>query len=303
MTMNDTWGYKSTDHNWKPVTMLLRNLIDIASKGGNYLLNVGPTNLGEIPGPSVERLQAIGEWMKSNGQAIYATQPSPFRKLPWGRCTRKVSAGGTTLYLHVFDWPADGKLLVPGLRNDPIGASLLVGGRKLTARKTEDGVVLDVPLIAPNSISTTIALRIAGAAKVENPGLLQAQDGTVTLHSSEATIHGSQAQYESGDRRDNIGFWLDPNDWVEWGFKVTKPGRFTVVARIATNATARFTVKVGDQSLACQSPDTGDYGEFKAVELGVVEIAAAGPATLSVRPVVDGWQPMNLKDIRLVPAR
>ena len=81
MTMNDTWGYKSYDQNWKSTTTLVRNLIDIASKGGNYLLNVGPTAEGLIPEPSVERLEEIGKWMEVNGEAIYGTQASPFPNL------------------------------------------------------------------------------------------------------------------------------------------------------------------------------------------------------------------------------
>ena len=84
MTMNGTWGFKSYDHNWKSIETLIRNLADIASKGGNYLLNVGPTSLGEIPEPSIERLKAVGKWMKVNGEAIYATTASPFQRLAWG---------------------------------------------------------------------------------------------------------------------------------------------------------------------------------------------------------------------------
>lgn len=74
MTMNDTWGYKSYDHNWKSKETLIHNLIDIAAKGGNFLLNVGPTAEGLIPAPSIERLSAIGRWLKVNGEAIYETE-------------------------------------------------------------------------------------------------------------------------------------------------------------------------------------------------------------------------------------
>ena len=84
MTMNDTWGFKSYDNNWKSTETLIRNLVDIASKGGNYLLNVGPTSEGLIPQPSVERLRGVGAWMKVNGEAIYGTTASPFSHLAVG---------------------------------------------------------------------------------------------------------------------------------------------------------------------------------------------------------------------------
>ena len=89
MTMNDTWGYKSDDHHWKSTETLLRNLIDIASKGGNYLLNVGPKSDGTIPDESIERLRAMGKWMKTNGEAIYGTTASPIPHPAWGRITTK----------------------------------------------------------------------------------------------------------------------------------------------------------------------------------------------------------------------
>ncbi|HZI31647.1 MAG TPA: alpha-L-fucosidase, partial [Candidatus Binatia bacterium] len=163
MTMNDTWGYKRQDHNWKSTQTLIRNLVDIASKGGNYLLNVGPTGEGLIPEASIERLKEIGDWMKVNGVAIYDTTASPFaRPLPWGRCTAKVSGKTTTLFLHIFDWPANGKLLVPGLMNHVKGASLIVDGKKLAVENRQDGVVISVPATAPDPISSTIVLKFGG---------------------------------------------------------------------------------------------------------------------------------------------
>jgi alpha-L-fucosidase len=120
MTMNDTWGFKKNDRNWKSSEDLVRKLVDIASKGGNFLLNVGPTGEGEIPAPSVERLAAMGAWMRLNAPAIQGTQANPFPESPaWGRVTRaKNDDGSDRLHLCVFDWPADGKLRLSGLLSE-----------------------------------------------------------------------------------------------------------------------------------------------------------------------------------------
>ncbi len=120
MTMNNTWGFKRQDTDWKSGADLIRKLVDIAHKGGNFLLNVGPTAEGEIPAASVERLREVGEWVAKNGEAIYGTTASPVPYLSWGRATRK----GNVLYLHVFDWPADGQLRVP-MQCQVTGAHLL----------------------------------------------------------------------------------------------------------------------------------------------------------------------------------
>jgi len=110
MTINGSWGYNANDTRWKSSQQLIRNLSDIASKDGNYLLNIGPTAEGVIPQPEVDRLLAIGRWLKVNGEAIYATRGGPFTQAPdWGRTTQKEWPGdGTTIYLHIWNWPADG---------------------------------------------------------------------------------------------------------------------------------------------------------------------------------------------------
>lgn len=109
-TINDTWGYRADDHNWKSTETLVRYLVDIVSKGGNYLLNIGPDALGNIPEPSIERLTEVGQWLERNGAAIYGTNPGPIQGLDWCRTTAK----DDTTYLHVFEWNADGKLVLPG---------------------------------------------------------------------------------------------------------------------------------------------------------------------------------------------
>jgi alpha-L-fucosidase len=89
-TLNNTWGFKKNDHEWKSAETLTRLLFDISAKGGNYLLNVGPTAEGLIPQESLEILAKVGDWMKVNSECIYTTQASPFKtEFSWGNITQK----------------------------------------------------------------------------------------------------------------------------------------------------------------------------------------------------------------------
>jgi alpha-L-fucosidase len=167
MTMNGTWGYKSYDHNYKSPETLIRNLLDIASKGGNFLLNVGPTSEGEFPPESVEILARMGEWMKINGEAVYGTKASPWGLFPWGRCTKKETKNGTSLYFSVFDWPADKKLVIPGMTNSVVSAKLLATGVRVKTSIAEDRtLIITLPATAPDPIASVVRVDVKG--KVEN---------------------------------------------------------------------------------------------------------------------------------------
>lgn len=168
MTMNGTWGYRKSDQKWKSSTTLIQNLIDIASKGGNYLLNVGPKPDGSFPQESIDRLKDIGAWMKVNHEAIYATTANPLAEVPWGRITKKSTKNNTSLYLSVFNWPKDGKLTLPGLPNKIVAASLLYNGTKLKASSLGDVVTIQVPTKAVDQIATVIKLEVAGEVKAKN---------------------------------------------------------------------------------------------------------------------------------------
>jgi alpha-L-fucosidase len=191
MTMNNHWGYNAYDKDFKSSRQLIRTLCDVASKGGNFLLNVGPTSEGEFPSESVQRLHDIGAWMKVNGNAIYGTVAGPFRQLSWGRCTMRVTGGNSTLYLHVFDWPKNGRLIVPVLGSDPKSAKILAEQKhRVGIERVGPDVVLQVPATAPNNDCTVIALTFAGGPVVY---------AEPEIHAPHTTIyHPIQVEIETG---------------------------------------------------------------------------------------------------------
>jgi len=162
MTMSSSWGYKKNDSGWKSSETLIRNLVKIAARGGNYLLNIGPKPDGTFPEESVQRLKEIGQWMKVNGEAIYGTQAGRLPVLSWGECTQKEVKDKTILYLSVFEWPKNGQLEVPGLGNAILSAKLLANGTKLKTTQSNGNSFIQVPDKAPDTIASVIRLEVKG---------------------------------------------------------------------------------------------------------------------------------------------
>jgi alpha-L-fucosidase len=208
MTMNDTWGFKSWDHNWKSTKDLILKLSDIVSKGGNFLLNVGPTAEGEIPQPSIDRLKEVGQWMKVNGEAIYGSQASPFAWLPWGKATLK----GQNLFLHVVSWPADGKLKLP-LSNKITGVTLLADpGFKAEVTQSEGYAVINLPVQSSDTLLPVIKLEIEGTPAVVPP----VSSGKTATASSIDSLSSCILNLTDGDPR---YFWKaaqgETKAWIE----------------------------------------------------------------------------------------
>lgn len=157
MTLNDSWGYKRRGTVWKTSRTLILSLIDIVSKGGNFLLNIAPDGEGAIPEINYHRLKEIGDWMKKYGEAIYGTGRVKASEPQWGRCTQKLVGDKTYVYLHVTDWPEDGQLLFR-LYENASKATLLHNGQPVKFHNTHDGIYIDLPETAPDPYTSVIKL-------------------------------------------------------------------------------------------------------------------------------------------------
>ncbi len=221
MTMNNTWGFKSKDNDWKSPEVIIRTLIDIVSKGGNYLLNVGPTSEGLVPQPSIERLAEVGKWMKINSEAIYGTTATPFSFLPWGRCTQK----GNKLYLHVFEWPKTGKISIP-LLNDIAKAYLLADPKKaLQVEKSKTKNTINLTGNAPDKIASVVVVEFLKTLEV----LPLPTSGKTAKSSSEKEGSAAKNVFDGNPGNNWQPNASDKDKWVEVDLgEVLAIGAFTV---------------------------------------------------------------------------
>ncbi len=234
MIIDNSWGYREYGpENVKPLSELIHQLIDVVSKGGNLLLNVGPKADGTFPKESVERLMGMGKWLKINGEAIYGTGRSPFDYLPWGRCTRK----GDRLYLHVTEWPQDGDIVVP-MPNEVLSASLLADpSHNQLAYETSKGELrLQLPKDPPDSIATVIVLEV--------------KDEVQPVHSLACNKPSFASLDESKSK-----FAVDSDPYTYWDVIDPKPAwLFVDLGEAATFNTVRIglsTGKIHEFSVKC----------------------------------------------------
>lgn len=157
MTMNTTWGYSRHDHHWKSTDAVLNMLIEVASKGGNFLLNIGPTGDGSVPEESATVLKEIGDWLAVNGESIYGASASPIDKPTWGRLTCKPNDG--EVFLHVIEWPSNGELVIDGLPGEYSEALVLSGHQPVPVLRNGNRLTLDLSRAEKSPQVTVVRLQ------------------------------------------------------------------------------------------------------------------------------------------------
>ncbi len=326
-TMNDTWGYKKNDHNWKSSETLIRQLVETVSKGGNYLLNLGPDANGNIPQPSIERIDQIGKWLDVNGYSLFNASRSPLQNsFPWGCITAKDSK----LYLQVLE-AQTASIGVMGIKNNIKSASILGGNGgpdvnfQQSYNKLNDFNVIELDLSQNRSDGRpfVVELDIDGPLMVDN-SIIQHLDGQILLEASLAEIEQNDTEnpIEIGEFS-SIHNWTAPKGELRWDFKVLTPGQFNVFILTAliredgdpaspcnwegghkvevTVAFSKVTGQIGDDF---RVTGKGSYAEYAGCSVGVVRIDLPGIHSLSIKAesvIADKGLGLTLRAVRLIP--
>lgn len=316
-TLNSTWGYRKDDRKWKPVDVLVQLLSDIVGKGGNYLLNVGPTAEGRIPAQSVDHLREIGEWLSVNGEAVYGTKPSPFAgELAFGAVTQKPGR----LYLHVFDWQES--LILHGL-DSTVHRAYLLADRERSLKvhqyshsKTHASVLeIELPTRPPTKYVSVVVLEIGEEPQVD-PRILQQPSGKVVLEASLSQIH--RMEQESGLGLDRTGAtenWENRSDSLSWDFTLLEPGVFSVEvwSAPASHAGHEISISIAGMTLDCEITEQEKLAAVRSPHArlvvttgGSITLAKAGTYTLEVRvspTTPDRRLRARLRAVHLVPGQ
>jgi alpha-L-fucosidase len=269
MTINGTWAYNKNDLRYKSTTELVRTLIEVASRGGNFLLNVGPAPDGTIQPEFAQRLREMGTWLRANGESIYGTTYGPLQGVPGVRTTAK----GGTVYVHVFDWPR-GELALEGLPAGLVDAQVLSSGERLPLKREGTRLLVSVPLKAPDSMVTVIALR---PLRFPKPDPEKAFPG-VEIPAPAARRAPDRAEVDAwmAAQHDRVewvaGWWHDfvnPADGAFLTWTPTPPPGATpkVMGGWVFGFRSRHVDKIVQAAELAQSPGGGKYADWASAQL------------------------------------
>lgn len=303
-TLNRTWGYNKFDTLWKSSETVIRKLVEIVSRGGNYALNIGPTGEGEIPEETIKILHEVGAWVQRNAESIYGTHANPFDESTW----RYASIKGNKIYLFVKDWPKDGQLTVSGLRNQikkaylPIDKSI-----QLSVHQHGELTTVELPPNPPDTPVSVVVLESDGIPSIHPSIAVQNKTGIIKLDYSTVTTQGKTKTRYNRKGGFHISKWTGPQDIATWTIQIDTPGTFKVNISYSAKKdweNTPYEISIGSSSLHPMIAYTGKLFEYRELPAGYVNFQEPGRYILSVRPLLsnDSYL-MYLNSITLLPVK
>jgi alpha-L-fucosidase len=245
----------------------------------------------------------MGEWMQSNGESIYGTTASPFFKLFWGRCTKKEDEDDQILYLHIFDIPENGKILVPGLRNSVKSLRILRDGTEIPFEDQGDDILIDFSGQAPDPYNTVLMMEIEGKADVLS-NMPTEQEGQIRLPAAYGFIHnrgyGEQAFLSDLTEEAYVTNWMDAGTRVEFMFSLETPGDYDCRVVAAAAGQVECKLEAETDTLEFGITGAGNIQDFEEREVGIVTLEDPGTQIITLKPAGEEWSEFSLKEIRLV---
>jgi hypothetical protein len=273
-TTDESYGWNPFDNLHKPPAHFIQLIAKAAARGGNVLLNIGPMGNGEIDPKDVTILRGIADWWRVNGDSIRGTTRTPLPVQTWGESTRK----GNTLYLHVFDWPTNGQLVVGGLKSEVKGSAWLLADARTSGstvpleatRLNPLDVRLAVPTQAPDKVDSVIVLKSVGDIQADTTRLLQPEFAEDTLRTFDGQLHGG-LRFGPGKKTDDyVMDWTEPDQSVIWPVRLNTAASYEVLAHYDApeESGGTFKVSLGSQVLH----GIVQKGLGKSVSLGHVSL-------------------------------
>ena len=301
-TTNESYGYSKFDKSHKPIGFFIQLLAKSASRGGNLLMNIGPMGDGEFAPEDVHILNGLAKWMDKNSGSIYKTTKTPLPFQSWGVSTRK----GNLLYLHVFHWPQNGKLLVGGLKNNISKAYLLVDPAKKPLAFKRLGPLdmgINLPLQTPDTINTVIVLETKGTIQTDPTRVLSSAGVTNQLLAFDADLLGKGFGFGDGKTdKYYVDGWRKKDQVVKWNFRMVQPATYKVVLKYLADDSDAGSYKLEIGSLAINGEiQSSAKAVVKTVNLGEVSLQP-GVHSLTITPLdITKSALMKILEVQLIP--
>ena len=310
-TNNDSWSYAWYDNNFKSPKVVLGRVIETVARGGTYLFNVGPNQMGVIPEIGAKFLRESGDWLKKYSQVVYKANPSPWSyKLPWGDVTTK----DNSMFLAVSEWPTDGKLYLPGLKTKIKSAYIInPNGRnkkvKFNQSDDTDWVSFNVPYKAPDDLISVIEV------KFDKEDTISVEDNSLGIYPNTDTIliteFGEAKNATQSNKRwmekfgewkhaDQVSNWKE-NGTITWNIDVKEAGYYYLdLSYAGKNRLVWKTVTDEGVALQNQQAATEKYVFYR---MGILEFKTSGLHTITTSLVEGDKKTSSLKSIKLTPIK